>query len=351
MSKKILLIDDDKDIHEHIRIIMEKAGYQFSSAFNGNDGLEKIISEKPDLIILDFMMPKKNGSETFEEFLTHSRYRNFRNIPVIMLTAISQSQDEIKRLLQRGLNAYLEKPFGHKELLNIIENTFVTNEIKIRNNKLKKAIENAKNFLENLIASCPVAIITTDIEGKITFINKGAEDILGYRSDEILKISFNSLLLSGKNFHMEMLNNINPFTPMVTKELYIKSKYGKGIPMGITYSYLKDHNENVLGLLVVGQDLTNQKRLEKELLEKERLTAITEALATINHKINNPLTPIIGNIQLLRKDENQFQESHIKKLEIIELNAKKIFNIIQKFNQITSPIRKKYYGKTHMLDI
>lgn len=351
MTRKILLIDDDPDIHERIRIIMGKAGYQFCSAYNGNDGLNKIVTEKPDLIILDYMMPEKNGRETYEEFLTDPRYRNYQNIPVIMLTAVSQSQDEIKHLLQLGLNAYLEKPFGHKELLNIIENTFVTNEIKLKNSELKKAIENSKNFLENLIASCPVAIITTDIEGRITFYSKGAEDIFGYRSEEVLGSSIASLISPGNNIQLTMLKNINPFTPMVTKEIYFKSKYGKRIPMGVTFSYLKDHDENVLGLLVVGQDLTTQKRLEKERVEKERLTAITEALATINHQINNPLTPILGNIQLLRKEEEHFQARHVKKLEIIEVNAKRIFDIIQKFNQITRPLRKQYYGKTNMLDI
>ncbi|MFQ5863914.1 MAG: response regulator [bacterium] len=351
MTRKILLIDDDKDIHEHIRITMEKAGYQVLSAYDGNDGLNKIISEKPDLIILDYMMPEKNGTETYTEFQTHPRYANYRNIPVIMLTAVSQSPKEIKRLLQLGLNAYLEKPFGHRELLNIIENIFVINEIKIRNNELTKAIENAKNFLENLIASCPVAIITTDINGTITFFSKGAEDILGYRSEEILKKPIVSLISSPNSFQLTMQKNISPFTPMITKEIHLTSKDGRRIPMGTTFSYLKDHNENLLGLLVVGQDLTDQKRLEKEIVEKERLTAITEALATINHQINNPLTPILGNIQLLRKDEDHFQAGHVRKLEIIEANAKKIFDIIQKFNQVTKPLRKQYYGETNMLDI
>jgi PAS domain S-box-containing protein len=351
MAKKILLIDDDKDIHEHIRIIMEKAGYQFSSAYNGNDGLEKIISENPDLIILDYLMPEKNGSETYSEFLTNSRYHNYRNIPVIMLTAMSQSQDDINRFLRSGLNAYLEKPFGHKELLNIIENTFVLNEIRLRNNELKKATENAKNFLENLIASCPIAIITTTTKGVITFFSKGAEHILGYRSDEMLGNSLSSIMASNNAFHLAMLRDVDPFTPMITKEIYFKSKYSKEIPMGITYSCLKDHNETVMGLLIVGQDLTNQKRLEKEIVEKERLTAITEALATINHQINNPLTPILGNLQLLRKDKDKFQGRHARKLEIIEVNAKKIFDIIQKFNQIAKPIRKEYYGDSNMLEI
>ena len=103
--------------------------------------------------------------------------------------------------------------------------------------------------------------------------------------------------------------------------------------------------------MVVGQDLSDHKRLEKELLEKKRLEAITESLATINHQINNPLTPILGNLQLIRRDENIRSNNLLEKLDIIESNAKRILKIIQKFNQISKPVIKKYYGETNIIDL
>ena len=91
--------------------------------------------------------------------------------------------------------------------------------------------------------------------------------------------------------------------------------------------------------------------MEQELLEKERLTAITESLATINHQINNPLTPILGNVQLLLKDRNQMDSRHVKKLDVIKNNATKISEIIKKFNRLSEPIRQRYYDDINMLDI
>ncbi len=350
MEKKILLIDDDRDIHEQVRIIMNKAGYHCISAYGGGEGLNKIITENPDIIILDFMMPDKNGTQTFKDFMNISKYQEYRNIPVIMLTGVSHTQDDIKSLLESGLNAYLEKPFGHRELLNIIENTFVTNAIKIRNIELNAAIVKSKNFLENLIASCPVIIITTDCRGNITFISKAVEEILGYFTDNLRGKPLN-LLLSSENIYKDILNRITPTTPLVQEEFKITSKTRKIIPIGMTFSHLKNFKDEILGLLVVGQDLSDQKRLEKELVERKRLEAITESLATINHQINNPLTPILGNLQLIRRDENSLSDNLSKKLDIIESNAKRIFNIIQKFNQISKPVIQKYYGEANIIDI
>jgi len=351
MTRQILLIDDDKDVHTYIQIVLQKAGYNLISAFDGNEGLKKVLSFNPDLIILDYLMPKKNGSETFKELKKSQQYERYRDIPVIMLTATDQRPERIKQLLEAGLNAYLEKPFGNKELLNVIENTFITNKIKVRNQTLRKAVENSKNFLENLLESCPMAIITCELGGKISFVSKGIEDILGYSTSEVLGKSVYELLGTSKKVLTGSLESGDSQNKLVTNGIYVEAKSGIQIPMGITSSYLRDQNGETQGLLVVGQDLSAQKQLEKELLEKERLLAITQSFATINHEINNPLTPILGNIQLIRKEDSLLSDDHIKKLEIIESNVRKISNIVQKYNHISKPEEKNYYGNSNIFEI
>lgn len=351
--KKILLIDDDEDIHIHTRVIIEKAGYNFLSSFSGDEGLTKIKKENPDLIILDCLLPDKNGIQIYNALKKRPDYREYCDSPVVMLTGVGHSKHEIRYLLERGLNAYLEKPFGRKELLNIIENIFVTSEIKTRSEQLKNAIENTKNFLENLIQCCPVIIITTDVFGNITYTNKMITEVLGYDEKELIGKSLGVLLNSNRNLIKEMLSNDSPQSTLGTSEFGVEAKSGEIVPIALTCRYLRDHNENTCGLLAIAQDLSAQKQLEKELLEKERLTAIAESVVTINHKINNPLTPILGNVQLIRKDAAQLKKGHKRKLEIIEINAKKISEIIRNFNQLAnlSANAKKYYGKTNMLEI
>jgi len=351
MTRQILLIDDDKDVHAHIQIVLQKTGYNLISAFDGIEGLKKVLSFNPDLIILDYLMPRKGGAETFRELKESPQYKRGCDIPVIMLTAANQPTERINNFLEAGLNAYLEKPFGSKELINVIENTFITNKIKVHNSALRKAIENSKNFLENLIESCPIAIITCELDGKITFASKAIEDILGYFIFEILGKSVYELLGTSEEVLTKRLENRTSPNELVTIGVYVEAKSGIQIPMGITYSYLLDQNSDIQGLLIVGQDLSAQKQLEKELLEKERLTAITQSFATINHEINNPLTPILGNIQLIRKEDCLLSDDHKKKLEIIECNVKKISNIVQKFNGISNPEEKPYYGNSNIFEI
>jgi PAS domain S-box-containing protein len=345
--KKILLIDDDQDTHVLMRMILQSAGYSLISAYDGADGLVKSKETNPDFIILDYLMPEKDGLETLNEIKNNPDYEQMRNIPIIMLTAVNQSPKTREQLLGAGLHACLEKPFGSKELLNIIDNTFVANKIRIRNERLQFLIESSRNFMENLLESCPVAIFTTDNLGRITYASRAVNTIFGLKVADILEQNLFEVLKLKRNIVVGFKQD----SAVSYFEETAKTNTGKNVVMGFTVSALFDCEENQIGYLVVGQDLSDQKRLERELLEKERLTAITESLATINHQINNPLTPILGNVQLLLKDTSRWDAGIVKKLEVIKSNAAKISEIIKKFNQLSEPIRKKYYDDINMLDI
>ncbi len=341
--KTILLIDDDVEIHELTKSIVQRNGYRLISAYDGWDGLQKAERYQPDLIILDHCMPGQNGSDIYERFREREQ---FRYIPIIMLTGVEHKELEIKRFFENGLNAYLHKPFGTKELLNIIKNLIVITEINNKNLELRKTIERSRDFLENLIESCPVIIMTVDISGMITYVNRVIEDVLGYGPQEVKGRHIQDFF--GES--VEQLCGINSNNP-ISREYQVQSDAGTGVPIGVVYTKLFDYDGRLQGFLAVGQDLSLQKRLERELVEKERLTAITESIATINHKINNPLMPILGNIQLIRQDASQFQESHKEKLEIIETNARKICEVIKNFNKLTKPISTKYYGNTNLIEL
>jgi PAS domain S-box-containing protein len=292
-------------------------------------------------------MPEKDGLETFHEIRNNPEYEQVRNIPVIMLTAVNQSRKIREQLLGAGLHACLEKPFGSKELLNIIDNTFVANKIRIRNERLQFLIESSRNFMENLLESCPVAIFTTDNFGRITYASKAVNTIFGLKPADIQEQRLFDVL----KLRHDIVIGFRGDREVSYFEEPAKTRSGESVVMGFTVSALFDRDENQIGSLVVGQDLTDRKRLERELLEKERLTAITESLATINHQINNPLTPILGNVQLLLKDRNSMDSASVRKLNIIKNNARKISEIIKKFNRLSEPIRKKYYDDINMLEI
>ena len=110
---KILVVEDDSDIREGVRILLESEEYEVIEAENGVVGL-KLLDETIDLVILDIMMPKLNGLKVCEEI------RKTSNVPVLFLTAKSQESDKLLGLMVGG-DDYLAKPFSYAELLGRVK--------------------------------------------------------------------------------------------------------------------------------------------------------------------------------------------------------------------------------------
>ncbi len=92
MVKKVLVIDDDENIVRFLTVALEEGGYKPLGACNGKDGLEKIKTENPDLIILDVMMPKKTGFTLFKQLRRSDEYKD---LPVIMVTGVAGVLDDL----------------------------------------------------------------------------------------------------------------------------------------------------------------------------------------------------------------------------------------------------------------
>lgn len=116
-SKKILIVDDEQDIVETLKFILEAQGYTCFCAYNGEDGLNRAKEIMPDLIILDVMMPKINGYKISRLLKYDNKYKN---IPIIMVTARSQEQDKLIGE-ETGVNEYISKPFELEEILAIVK--------------------------------------------------------------------------------------------------------------------------------------------------------------------------------------------------------------------------------------
>ena len=111
--KKILIVDDEADLVETIRFPLELGGFQVLAAYNGEEGLNQARSERPDLILLDLMLPKLDGYKICRLLKFDDRYKH---IPIFMLTAKTQEKDKILGK-ETGADEYLTKPFDIDELI------------------------------------------------------------------------------------------------------------------------------------------------------------------------------------------------------------------------------------------
>lgn len=120
MPKKILAVDDERHIVRLIQVNLERAGYLVVTAYDGREALQKIEAEKPDLVVLDVMMPYMDGLEALKRIRANPATRA---LPVIMLTAKAQDQDVFQGY-SHGVDIYLTKPFNPIELLTFIKRIF-----------------------------------------------------------------------------------------------------------------------------------------------------------------------------------------------------------------------------------
>jgi two-component system alkaline phosphatase synthesis response regulator PhoP len=118
MASTILIVDDDKDVLELVRFIAVRDGYRIVTAGDGKEGLELAEQEKPQLIVMDIMMPELDGHSAT---VTLSQQVSTRDIPVIILTAKGNMRAAFE--LTPNVIAYIEKPFDHKHLSDIIRRT------------------------------------------------------------------------------------------------------------------------------------------------------------------------------------------------------------------------------------
>ncbi len=114
---KILVCDDERHIVRLIQVNLEKQGWVVVTAYDGKEGLEKIRSEKPDLCVLDVMMPYMDG---FEVLKSIRREPETEGLPVIMLTAKAQDKDVFEGY-HYGADMYLTKPFNPAELVSFVK--------------------------------------------------------------------------------------------------------------------------------------------------------------------------------------------------------------------------------------
>lgn len=117
-GKRVVCIEDEPEMIDLVKLILSRRGFQVMGAMGGREGLETIQREKPDLVLLDLMMPDMDGWEVYQKMKADDATKA---IPVIVVTAKAQSIDKVLGLHIAKVDDYITKPFGPQELLESVE--------------------------------------------------------------------------------------------------------------------------------------------------------------------------------------------------------------------------------------
>ena len=457
--KKILLVDDDPGMLDIGRIIIQRAGYRFVGAESGEAGLEKVLQERPDLIILDYMMPEMNGEQFFRTLREDPRFREVREIPVIMLTARSDDNIDQTSLFREGLAAFLFKPFGHRELINVIGNVLKMAEIRQRNIRLEEEIERTRyryrdlvenandviftldqegkvnfvnpqlkrstglpesswlnhflvdlvipqdqavveeaivsvlqgkpqqfqmrvrdasqtirffsttlnplregneitgmvgiardltdrrqlesriesleSFTDSIIRSMGSGLITVDQNRRITYFNAAAEEILGFRAEEVLNRSIDEIFLNGESRIILPPDETNN-RAIFSQEAVVTSRAGKKVHIGFSHTPWVGRDEKQLGTIITFRDISETKRMQIEMVRMDRLASLGVLAAGIAHEIRNPLAGIKTIAQTM-EEEISDDHPHREYLQRIIRQVNRLDELLRAFFSYARP--------------
>jgi two-component system response regulator VicR len=118
VKKKIMVVDDEPDTVDLVKLVLETEGYEIMVAYGGQEALDMIKVDRPDLVLLDIMMPQMDGWAVRKKIVENEETKD---IPVVMLTAKAQPIDKMIGLHVVGVTDYITKPFGRKELIDSVK--------------------------------------------------------------------------------------------------------------------------------------------------------------------------------------------------------------------------------------
>jgi len=170
-KKRILLVDDEQINLEFFEVMLSKLGFLVEKADNGYDALDAVKRWKPDLIILDNVMPRLSGWEVTKILKTSEEYRDYADIPIIMFSAMDDVKDKVEGL-EMGADDYITKPFNFSEVLARIRAV-------LRTRELIRQIEHreARLRLSDEIAERVLAF-GEEIKDPLASIDKQARDLV-----------------------------------------------------------------------------------------------------------------------------------------------------------------------------
>jgi hypothetical protein len=296
-NTRILIVEDESIVALDISNRLIKMGYKvLAIAASGHEAIQKAQELSPDLILMDIKLKgEMDGVEAVREIQVKL------DIPAIYLTAYAD-EATLQRAKITGPYGYLLKPFEERELHTTIE-------MALYKHKLERQLKESEQWLSTTLKSIGDAVIATDAQERVKFMNPAAERLTGWQVNQAI----------GKNaaavFRIINEHTRTPIDRPVMEILQtgqainlsdhlLIAKDGTEIPIDDNVAPILDKQNNIIGIVLTFQDITDKRATQARLVKQERLAAVGRLAGGIAHEFNNILTSIIGFAQLARSSLN-----------------------------------------------
>ncbi|MCS7202821.1 MAG: response regulator [Thermodesulfovibrio sp.] len=324
---KVLIVEDNDDDRRLLKINMQHQGCEVIEASNGQEALELALSEKPELIIADILMPKMDG---FELLWSLKQDEQTKNIPFIFYSAIYTGEKDKKLAMALGAEAFIEKPKEPEEFYRRVceivercrlkgssrlpdmelimkEQDFLKAYSQIVASKLDEKVrelsELSKKYsklcteFKTLLDSMPDNIYLLDSDLKIVWCNRRVETSFDKSTDEIIGKHCYAFF-HGRDIPCSICPVQKAFVSGNIESMEKKTKDER--LWEIRAVPIKDERGKVVNTIEIARDITEERKTQEQLIHAQRMEAIGILAGGIAHDFKNMLTPIIGFAQLIK---------------------------------------------------
>lgn len=335
-SYHVLIVDDDAEHAEMVTEFLKISGPFMVDWAENVTALWGCLESNPyDIILLDYRMPDGNGLDALVEI----NNRNYK-VPVIMITGQGNERVAV-RAMQLGAVDYLIKGSNHLSTLPaLIQKAIRAHQLQL---SVQHSLEQIR-YQALLLNNVRDAIVVWNTDGKITYWNPTAESLFGWRAGERLGCPVDECYLNG--FSPALIPPAGDGTGTHEIERQCTTKFGEAIWVSSRVAALRDYGDGgrLIGYMDVARDITPRKNMEVQmqaaqtrLNQSARLTAVGELAAGLAHHINNPLTAIIAEAQLLQQD---LPEEHPGReaVKVIENSGWRVQRAVQRLLDFSRPV-------------
>ncbi len=296
---QILVVEDDHIIALELEDRLQVLGYAMCAVTStGEDAINKAGELRPDLVLMDIRLRgAMDGVEAAAEI--RSRF----DIPVVYLTAYAD-QNTLQRAKIAEPYGYIIKPFGPRDLQTAIE-------MALYKHRMETKLKESERWLTATLRSIGDAVIATDKEGSVVFMNAVAETLTGWEQADALGKGIVDIFSAIDEDTRDVVENPvkkalqDGGVVLLAKHLLL-AKDGRRIPIDGSTALIRDDRDNVSGVVLAFHDISERKREEREreelqaqLFQAQRMEAIGVLVGGIAHDFNNLLTTIIGSSSLM----------------------------------------------------
>ncbi|MCS6815044.1 MAG: ATP-binding protein [Cyanobacteria bacterium] len=324
---KILVVEDEAIVAKAITSQLRQLGYVVAdTASSGVAAIAKFAETQPDLVLMDVVL--KGDMDGVE---TAAQIREQRDVPIVYLTAYADD-NTLQRAKVTNPFGYIVKPFTSNDLRVAIE-------IALFRHRVAQELQENRDQLATLLRSMSDAVVATDSQGQITFMNPAAEALTGWQQDEAIGKPVTQVMQlidevtehSTEHPVLKVLQNqeiahLQDLTALVAKN-------GDRIPIGDSASPLKRSTGEFTGAVIVFWDMRDRRRAERlsqALAKEQELNRLkSQFISTISHEFRNPLAVIRTATELLERSQNLSPEKQLSYIQRIKTSVRALSQLME----------------------